>query len=236
MLKEIYEQPEALRERHARPARGADATAHFGGLNLDDAAAAPASGASSSPPAAPATTPALVGEYLFEEFARIPVEVEYASEFRYRNPPIDTQHDRHRHHAVGRDGRHARRRCARSNARATRRWRSATSSAAPSPARPTAASTCTPGRRSAWPAPRRSRPRSPVLAMLALYLGRHAAPVEHERQGARGHRAARPRTLIGGLLDCHERSTARSPSSITTASNFLYLGRHTSSRSRWRGR
>ena len=31
---------------------------------------------------------ALVGEYLFEEYARIPVEVEYASEFRYRNPII----------------------------------------------------------------------------------------------------------------------------------------------------
>jgi glucosamine--fructose-6-phosphate aminotransferase (isomerizing) len=31
---------------------------------------------------------ALVGEYLIEEFARIPVEVEYASEFRYRNPVI----------------------------------------------------------------------------------------------------------------------------------------------------
>ncbi|RKE00241.1 glucosamine--fructose-6-phosphate aminotransferase (isomerizing) [Marinifilum flexuosum] len=30
----------------------------------------------------------MVGEYLFEEFARIPVEVEYASEFRYRNPVI----------------------------------------------------------------------------------------------------------------------------------------------------
>ena len=30
----------------------------------------------------------LVGEYIFEEFARIPVEVEYASEFRYRNPVI----------------------------------------------------------------------------------------------------------------------------------------------------
>jgi glucosamine--fructose-6-phosphate aminotransferase (isomerizing) len=30
----------------------------------------------------------LVAEYLFEEFARIPVEVEYASEFRYRNPVI----------------------------------------------------------------------------------------------------------------------------------------------------
>ena len=32
----------------------------------------------------------LVGEYLFEELARIPVEVEYASEFRYRNPIIDS--------------------------------------------------------------------------------------------------------------------------------------------------
>jgi glucosamine--fructose-6-phosphate aminotransferase (isomerizing) len=31
----------------------------------------------------------LVGEYLFEELARIPVEVEYASELRYRNPPVD---------------------------------------------------------------------------------------------------------------------------------------------------
>lgn len=34
----------------------------------------------------------LVGEYLFEELARIPVEVEYASEFRYRNP-ILTEND-----------------------------------------------------------------------------------------------------------------------------------------------
>ncbi|TVZ56301.1 glucosamine--fructose-6-phosphate aminotransferase (isomerizing) [Lutibacter sp. Hel_I_33_5] len=33
----------------------------------------------------------LVGEYLFEDLARIPVEVEYASEFRYRNPIITTK-------------------------------------------------------------------------------------------------------------------------------------------------
>jgi len=32
----------------------------------------------------------LVGEYLIEEFARIPVEVEYGSEFRYRNPIINS--------------------------------------------------------------------------------------------------------------------------------------------------
>jgi glucosamine--fructose-6-phosphate aminotransferase (isomerizing) len=33
----------------------------------------------------------LLGEYLFEEYARIPVEVEYASEFRYRNPIINSE-------------------------------------------------------------------------------------------------------------------------------------------------
>ena len=32
---------------------------------------------------------ALVGEYLIERLAHVPVEVEYASEFRYRNAPLD---------------------------------------------------------------------------------------------------------------------------------------------------
>ncbi|HET6559671.1 MAG TPA: glutamine--fructose-6-phosphate transaminase (isomerizing), partial [Prolixibacteraceae bacterium] len=34
---------------------------------------------------------ALVGEYLIEEYARVPVEVEYASEFRYRNPILNDE-------------------------------------------------------------------------------------------------------------------------------------------------
>jgi glucosamine--fructose-6-phosphate aminotransferase (isomerizing) len=66
----------------------AEATAHFGGLNLDagqlrqiDRLVLTACGTSYHA--------ALIGEYLFEQFARIPVEVEYASEFRYRNPPLD---------------------------------------------------------------------------------------------------------------------------------------------------
>ena len=50
---------------------------------------------------------ALVGEYLIEELARIPVEVEYASELRYRNPPIDYGHAAVRDHAKRRNGRHA---------------------------------------------------------------------------------------------------------------------------------
>ncbi len=88
MLKEIYEQPEALANAMRGRLSDEDASAHFGGLNLDpqqlrhaDRLILTACGTSYHA--------ALVGEYLFEEFARIPVEVEYASEFRYRNPPME---------------------------------------------------------------------------------------------------------------------------------------------------
>ena len=88
MLKEIYEQPEALENAIRGRLDQSDATAHFGGLNLDpqqlrraERIILTACGTSYHA--------ALVGEYLLEEFARIPVEVEYASEFRYRNPPIE---------------------------------------------------------------------------------------------------------------------------------------------------
>jgi glucosamine--fructose-6-phosphate aminotransferase (isomerizing) len=88
MLKEIHEQPEALENAMRGRLSDSDASAHFGGLNLDtqqlrmaERLILTACGTSYHA--------ALVGEYLFEEFARMPVEVEYASEFRYRNPPID---------------------------------------------------------------------------------------------------------------------------------------------------
>jgi glucosamine--fructose-6-phosphate aminotransferase (isomerizing) len=88
MLKEIYEQPEALENALRGRLSDDDASAHFGGLNLDtkqlrraDRLILTACGTSYHA--------ALVGEYLFEELARIPVEVEYASEFRYRNPPLE---------------------------------------------------------------------------------------------------------------------------------------------------
>jgi glucosamine--fructose-6-phosphate aminotransferase (isomerizing) len=88
MLKEIHEQPEALENALRGRLDEGDGTAHFGGLNLDvqrlrqaERIVMTACGTSYHA--------ALVGEYLFEEFARMPVEVEYASEFRYRNPPLD---------------------------------------------------------------------------------------------------------------------------------------------------
>ena len=88
MLKEIYEQPETIANAMRGRLDDADATAHFGGLNLSaqqlratDRVIMTACGTSYHA--------GLVGEYLFEELARMPVEVEYASEFRYRNPPMD---------------------------------------------------------------------------------------------------------------------------------------------------
>jgi len=88
MLKEIFEQPEALENAMRGRLSDEDASAHFGGLNLDarqlrraERFIFTACGTSYHA--------ALVGEHLFEEFARLPVEVEYASEFRYRNPPME---------------------------------------------------------------------------------------------------------------------------------------------------
>ncbi len=88
MLKEIFEQPESIRNAmRGRLDRDA-ATAKFGGLNLSpqqlrsvNRILMTACGTS--------WHAALVGEYQFEALARVPVEVEYASELRYRNPPME---------------------------------------------------------------------------------------------------------------------------------------------------
>lgn len=87
MLKEIYEQPTTIENALRGRLDEDEATAVFGGLNMDpqqlrriDRIVLTACGTS--------WHAGLVGEYLIEEFARIPVEVEYASELRYRNPPM----------------------------------------------------------------------------------------------------------------------------------------------------
>jgi glucosamine--fructose-6-phosphate aminotransferase (isomerizing) len=88
MLKEIFEQPmgieNAMRGRFSQD----NSTAQFGGLNIAprdlrqiDRIVFLGCGT--------AWHACLVAEYLIEKYARIPVEVEYASEFRYRNAPLD---------------------------------------------------------------------------------------------------------------------------------------------------
>ncbi|MDQ8193889.1 glutamine--fructose-6-phosphate transaminase (isomerizing) [Coraliomargarita sp. SDUM461004] len=88
MEKEIFEQPNSLMNGMRGRFSDDGSTAVFGGLNLTpqelrqiDRILFLACGT--------AWHSCLVAEYLIERFARIPVEVEYASEFRYRNSPLD---------------------------------------------------------------------------------------------------------------------------------------------------
>ena len=88
MLKEIFEQPQTVKNALRGRLDFEAATAKFGGLNMSaaelrsiDRLVIAASGTS--------WHAALVGEYLIEEFAQLPVEVEFAHEFCYRNCPLE---------------------------------------------------------------------------------------------------------------------------------------------------
>ncbi|MCC6653236.1 MAG: glutamine--fructose-6-phosphate transaminase (isomerizing) [Candidatus Eisenbacteria bacterium] len=88
MLKEIFEQPDAVRNAMRGRLNVEEGLARLGGLNmtpeqLREIRRIIILGCGTSWHAG------LIGEYMLEEFARIPVEVEYASEFRYRNPIVD---------------------------------------------------------------------------------------------------------------------------------------------------
>ena len=89
MLKEIFEQGRTVGNAMRGRIDQDEATAKFGGLNMTNAELR---NVDQLVIAACGTSwhAALIGEHLFEEFAHIPVEVEYASEFRYRNAPIET--------------------------------------------------------------------------------------------------------------------------------------------------
>jgi glucosamine--fructose-6-phosphate aminotransferase (isomerizing) len=87
MLKEIFEQPTTIANTFRGRLQVEDGTARLGGVDLSneqllafDNIIITACGTS--------WHSALIGEHMIEELARIPVEVEYASEFRYRNPII----------------------------------------------------------------------------------------------------------------------------------------------------
>ena len=87
MLKEIHEQPKTIEETFRGRLRADHSEIVLGGLinifpKIQNAERIIIIGCGTSWHAA------LIGEYLLEEFAQIPVEVEYASEFRYRKPVI----------------------------------------------------------------------------------------------------------------------------------------------------
>jgi glucosamine--fructose-6-phosphate aminotransferase (isomerizing) len=87
MLKEIFEQPKSIRDTLRGRVKSEINRVMLGGVrDLEDTLV----NADRIIIVACGTSwhAGLVAEYMFEEYARIPVEVEYASEFRYRNPVI----------------------------------------------------------------------------------------------------------------------------------------------------
>jgi len=88
MLKEIYQQPNTIRDGMRGRLNAKEGWAQLGGLNENMKKIL---NAKRFIIAACGTSwhAGLIGEYLIEELARIPVEVEYASELRYRNPIIN---------------------------------------------------------------------------------------------------------------------------------------------------
>lgn len=87
MLKEIMEQPETVRNSLRGRLREEEGIAVLGGL-ADVADKLANSKRILITACGTSWHAGLVGEYMFEQFCRIPTEVEYASEFRYRNPVI----------------------------------------------------------------------------------------------------------------------------------------------------
>ncbi len=85
MLKEIFEQPETIHNAYRGRAVTENCSIRLDGLRLTEAEL---NGIQRVIFIACGTSwhAGLIGEYLIEEYARIPVEVEYASEFRYRKP------------------------------------------------------------------------------------------------------------------------------------------------------
>jgi len=88
MLKEIYEQPRSIKDCMRGRINSLTGTVLLGGIKEYENKIL---NANRIIMVACGTSwhACLVGEYLIEELARIPVEVEYASEFRYRNPIVN---------------------------------------------------------------------------------------------------------------------------------------------------
>ncbi len=163
MLKEIYEQPRVLENTLGGRLHEEEAGVELG-LKLEptryDKVHIVACGT--------AYYAAWVGKYLLEALARVPVEIDVASEYRYRDPVVDDKTL-----AICIRPSIPWRPSVRPSARARAPWGSSTPRAAASPARWTTPSISTLGRRSGWPLP---RPTSPCWPLWLCWRSGWAGP------------------------------------------------------------
>ena len=227
MLKEIHEQPRAVRDTvlgrvSLERGRRSSTKSTWPDEALQGRAAGDAASACGT-----SWHAALVGKFLIEELARIPVEVDYGSEFRYRNPIAERGTLAV---AITQSGETADTLAAMREAKAPRRaqpWRSATWSAAWRRARPTGAIYTHAGPEIGVASTKAFT--SQLVALLparpapgpgcAARLDRGAAAAAHRRSCCKlpqHHRAA---------CCAARRRSRRSRRGSTPRSDFLYLGR-----------
>jgi glucosamine--fructose-6-phosphate aminotransferase (isomerizing) len=168
MLKEIYEQPRAVRDTTL--GRVSQDTGHIflDEMDITEAEFRPLKKINI---AACGTSwhAGLAGKFMIERLARIPVEVDYASEWRYRDPIIGPGHD---HLVITQSGETADTIAAQREAKAKGSKTLAICNVVGSMITREAAarSTPTPARKSAWRPPRPSPDNLPRCILFALYL------------------------------------------------------------------
>ncbi|MBL8848618.1 MAG: glutamine--fructose-6-phosphate transaminase (isomerizing) [Planctomycetaceae bacterium] len=221
MLKEIFEQPQTIENAMRGRFDEDEATAKFGGLNLTpqqlrriDRIVLTACGTS--------WHAALVGEYLIEEFARVPVEVEYASELRYRNPPLS---DRTAVFAITQSGETAdtlaaMRECKRKGLPSLAICNTVGSTIA---READGGVYLHAGPEIGVASTKAFTSQVTVLALLALYFGRMRHLSFQAGKRLIGHLKAMPE-VVSRTLECHE-SVKEVAQRYHEATNFLYLGR-----------
>ena len=226
MRKEIYEQPHAVadtllgRTRRRRPAAARrDAPVRPRTLRDVDKIIIIACGTS--------FYAGMVAKYAIEHWTRIPVEVELAHEFRYRDPILDQRHAGRRDQPVRRDRGHAAWRSGTPASSARRCSRSATPTARPSRASPTRVIYTHAG-----PEIGVASTKGFLTQIIACYLlGLYLAQVRGTRYGdeiaagdGRARARSRPRSQTRARR-VPSRSTS-SPATQADSRSVLFLGRH----------
>jgi glucosamine--fructose-6-phosphate aminotransferase (isomerizing) len=222
MLKEIHEQPRAIADCLRGRLVPADHVIQLGGLSavMDRLMAAPrltiaACGTS--------WHSGLVGEYLFEHLARLPVEVEYASEFRYREPLLD---DRDVLLAISQSGETADTIAALREAKRRGALTLGICNVVGSTlSRETDAGVFThAGPEIGVASTKAFTTQVVVLTLMAIELGRRRGTLAPERADALIEELARIPAKIGAIL-AQEPAIKALADRFTYAPNFLYLGR-----------
>ena len=222
MAKEIHEQPEVvghtlahyvdMARARAHPSPGRSIRAKLTRLTICACGTAYMAG--------------LAGKYWIERYARLPVEIDVASEYRYREAPVDDGGRHDRHFAIGRDRRHAGLAALRQGARQQgRRRRQRADFEHRAPQRRVSRRRW-PDRRSASPRPRRSPASSRRSPRWRSAWGARAGRSMKRRRRRWSPNCRRPGLLAQALK--LEPAVETIAHSLARARDVLYLGRGTS--------